>query len=86
VLLQSWQTMSSSVTARCCSRETAVVGSAWMMTSVAGLSVLRIHLEMTSSSLAGLRSPQKMHVTMRWAVTADRTYRGPAHRASAPGQ
>ena len=47
-----------------------------MMTSVAGLSALRIHLEMTSSSLPGLRSPQKMQVTIRWAFTTDRTYPG----------
>jgi hypothetical protein len=71
VLLHCWQTMSARVTVRCCSRETAPVGSARMMTSVAGLSVLRIHLEMTSSSLPGLRSPQKMHVTIGWAVTTD---------------
>ena len=42
VLLHSWQTMFTSVTVRCCSRETAPVGSARMMTLVAGLSVLRI--------------------------------------------
>ena len=34
-LLHSWQTMSSSVTVRCCSRETTRVGSARIMTLVA---------------------------------------------------
>src|SRR5580698_507820 len=51
---------------------------------VAGLSVLRIHLEVASSSLPGLRSPQKTQVAVRWAFTTDRTYRercltGPVH-------
>jgi hypothetical protein len=51
---------------------------------VAGLSVLRIHLEVTSSSLPGLRSTQKTQFTICWAFTTDRTYlgRGAARRPS----
>jgi len=39
------------------------VGSARMMTSEVGLRVRRIHFEMTSSSLAGSRRPQKIQST-----------------------
>ncbi len=44
-----------------------------MMITIAGLSVLRIHLETTSAPLPSLRSPQKMRVTICWAVTMGRT-------------
>jgi hypothetical protein len=70
----SRQTMSASVTTRCCIREVWPVGSARMMTSVAGLSVLRTHFGITSSSLARLRSPQTSQVTIRCAVATRRTY------------